>query len=255
MIIETIIKSLGTVSTVIAVVTGVGGVIMLFKNYRSGSQIFSQGRTKRLYEIMKMKDQGWRVISSGALQLAVKEAYGMQLSGDEIRFVFERDNALALFRSLEYAGKYVKFCPEEGCYKDNRFKWLKRFTVRQNFWAFLFLSLLIYFVTFLTLPDSKVIHPVAAVMLMLLGSGAIFILMFLARGAESASSLMSVNKKFPLPKYGYGSESRLTEKRSIKLSNRPHNDTVRRTKSSNRAVMRPHRRTNHSTLRNESEVV
>ncbi|MBN3832307.1 hypothetical protein [Burkholderia sp. Ac-20344] len=255
MIVENIINSLGTVSTIIAIVTGVGGVIMLFKNYRSGSQIFSQGRTKRLYEIMKMKDQGWREISSGALQLAVKEAYGMQLSGDEIRFVLARDNALALLRSLEYAGKYVKFCSEEGCYKDNRFNWLRRFTVRQNFWAFLFLSLSIYFVTFLTLPDSRAIRPVAAVILMLLGSAATFILMFLARGAESASALMNVDEKFPLPKYGYRSESRQTEKRGITRLNRPNNDAERRAKSTNRASMKPRRRTNRSPLQNESELV
>ena len=59
-------SSLGTVNAVLAVITAIAAIVMSRNTFRSGNQLFSQTRTKRLYEIMKLKDQGWRAISSGA---------------------------------------------------------------------------------------------------------------------------------------------------------------------------------------------
>ncbi|WP_323118001.1 hypothetical protein [Burkholderia alba] len=253
--IDTVVSSLGTINTAIAVATGVCAVIMFFKNYRSGSQIFSQSRTKRLYEIMKLKDRDWRAISSGALQLAVKEAFGVQLSGDEIRFVFERDDALSLFRSIKYAGRFVKFNPDEVCYEDNRFEWLRRFTLVQNFKFFLVASLVVYFATFLAIPKNGVITPILATILMLFGAGTTFVLMFLARGAESASTLLNVNEKYPLPAYGYDSESRLGKKHTAKLSDRTRHDATKQPVLASRRATRPLRRSIRSTRKIRSATI
>ncbi|WP_254624506.1 hypothetical protein [Burkholderia diffusa] len=209
-------SSLGIANAVLAVITAIAAIVMSRNTFRSGNQLFSQTRTKRLYEIMKLKDQGWRAISSGALQLAVKEAFGMQLSGDEIRFAFERDNALSLFRSREYSGRFVKFCPIEARYKDNRFNWLRRWTFRGNFRVLLALSIIVYFLTFLPVQKLGSVSTPAAVTLMILGTGLTFTLMFFARGAESADTLMNVNDNYPLPLYGYRPE---IKKRAGNVSN------------------------------------
>ncbi|MCO8609961.1 hypothetical protein KGP95_24070 [Burkholderia multivorans] len=171
--------------------------------FRSGNQLFSQTRTKRLYEIMKLKDQGWRAISSGALQLAVKEAFGMRLSGDEIRFIFERDDALSLFQSREYAGSFVKFCPIEARYKDNRYRWLRRWTFRGNFQVLLASSIIVYFLTFLPAQKLGTVSTPAAVALMIVGTVLTFTLMFFAREAKAAATLINVDIKYPRPSYGY----------------------------------------------------
>ncbi|WP_260427736.1 hypothetical protein [Burkholderia anthina] len=216
-------SSLGTVNAVLAVITAIAAIVMSRNTFRSGNQLFSQTRTKRLYEIMKLKDQGWRAISSGALQLAVKEAFGMQLSGDEIRFALERDNALSFFRSREYAGRFVKFCPIEARYKDNRFNWLRRWTFKGNFRALLALSIIVYFLTFLPVQELGTVSTPAAVTLMILGTGLTFTLMIFSRAAESAHTLMDLNGNYPLPLYGYRPD---IKKRAGKVSNSPRTGGV-----------------------------
>ncbi|MBY4768483.1 hypothetical protein [Burkholderia ambifaria] len=253
-------SSLGTINAVLAAITAIAAIVMSRNSFRSGNQLFSQTRTKRLYEIMKLKDQGWRAISSGALQLAVKEAFGMQLGGDEIRFIFERDNALSLLRSREYAGRYVKFCPAEACYKDNRFNWLRRWTFRGNFKGLFFSSIIIYFLTFLPVQKLGTFNTILAVTLMICGTGVTFTLMFFARGAESADILMNVDDKYPLPLYGYRSGTRLRKtpeikKRTNKFSSSTHTDTMEQTESSNRQRSRPSRRASRSAQRNGPAAV
>ncbi|WP_230960568.1 hypothetical protein [Burkholderia pseudomultivorans] len=243
----TLTNSLGTVNAVLAIITAIAAIIMSRNTFRSGNQIFSQTRTKRLYEIMKLKDQGWRAISSGALQLAVKEAFGMQLSGDEIRFVFERDDALSLFRSREYAGRFVKFCPIEARYKDNRYKWFRQWTMRRNFQVLLISSIVVYFLTFLPAQKLGMASTAAAVALMVTGTVLTFTLMFLARGAESADALINVDSKYPPPLYGYNLE---IEKRTNKLSK----NTQKTDSEQNRKASRLSRRTRRSARRNEPAV-
>ncbi|WP_232466482.1 hypothetical protein [Burkholderia ubonensis] len=241
-------SSLGAVNAILAAITAIAAIVMSRNTFRSGNQLFSQTRTKRLYEIMKLKDQGWRAISSGALQLAVKEAFGMQLSGDEIRFIFERDNALSLFRSREYAGRFVKFCPTEARYKDNRFNWLRRWTFRGNFKVLLLSSIIVYFLTFLPVQKLGTFNTAAAVILMILGTGFTFALMFFARGAESADTLMNVDGKYPLPLYGYRPE---IKKRAHKFSNNTQKGAVEQTEIPDRRTPRPPRRASRSAQRNE----
>ncbi|WP_230938463.1 hypothetical protein [Burkholderia multivorans] len=226
----------------VAVITGIATLIMSPANFRSGNQLFLQTRTKRLYEILRLKDHGWRTISSGALQLAVKEAFGMQLSGDEIRFAFERDDPLSLLRSRKNAGGFVKFCPIQACYKDNRFSWLRRWTLRANFQALLLSSIIVYFLTFIPIHKLGTVSTVAAMMLMIIGTFSTMGLMLLARGAESADALMNVDGKYPLPSYGH----RLgIKKRTGELSDNTGKGSVvrgRKTSRTARQATSPRRR-------------
>ncbi|MCO1462742.1 hypothetical protein L0Y93_14245 [Burkholderia multivorans] len=241
-------SSLGTINAALATITAIAAIAMSRNTFRSGNQLFSQTRTKRLYEIMKLKDQGWRSISSGALQLAVKEAFGIRLAGDEIRFIFERDDALSLFRSREYAGSFVKSCPIEARYKDNRYKWLRRWTFRGNFKVLLVSSIIIYFLTFLPAQKMGTVSTPAAVMLMIVGTILTFTLMYFSRGAKSADTLIKVESQYPRPLYGFAPE---TKKRANKF---PDN-TRKANMAQDRKTSRAPRRTSRSARRNEPAAI
>ncbi|WP_254210816.1 hypothetical protein [Burkholderia multivorans] len=240
--------SLGAIHAALATITAIVGIAMSRNTFRSGNQLFSQTRTKRLYEIMKLKDQGWRAISSGALQLAVKEAFGMRLSGDEIRFIFERDDALSLFRSREYAGSFVKFCPIEARYKDNRYKWLQRWTFRGNFQVLLASSVTVYFLTFVPANRLGTVSTPAAVVLMIVGTILTFTLMFFAREAKAAGTLINVDSEYPRPSYGH---KLAITKRANKLSDSTQKTDV----AQDRKASPSFRRINPAAKRDEPAAI
>ncbi len=67
---------------------------------KKGSFSLSQARTKRLYELMLLKDA--RAMPSGALTMAVKEALNVELDGDKIRFALQHDNPLFVLRAFKF---------------------------------------------------------------------------------------------------------------------------------------------------------
>ncbi|WP_156443164.1 hypothetical protein [Burkholderia sp. RF4-BP95] len=186
----------------------VGVPIMGYLKWRDGNQRFSQGRTKRLFDLMKKK-RDWRAIPSGALQLAVKDAFGINLSGDEIRFVFERDNAIEMFRTIGRAGRFVKFNPIESNYKDNRPAAWRKYTFKRTFQTLLLSSIIFYFITTFALPQLKIFNSVVTGILILVSAIITFILMYVSMAAESAGHLLNVDESYPLPAYGHVPEAQL----------------------------------------------
>jgi hypothetical protein len=66
---------------------------------KKGSISLSKARTERLYELMLREDVD--AVPSGALTLAVKEAFNVELDGDKIRFAFKHDNPLLVLRAFK----------------------------------------------------------------------------------------------------------------------------------------------------------
>lgn len=68
---------------------------------KKGAISLSKARTKRLYELMLRED--FDAVPSGALTLAVKEAFNVELDGDKIRFAGKHDNPLFVLRAFKFA--------------------------------------------------------------------------------------------------------------------------------------------------------
>jgi hypothetical protein len=77
---------------------------------KKGSISLSKARTERLYELMLREDVD--AVPSGALTLAVKEAFNVELDGDKIRFAFKHDNPLFVLRAFKFALGIVKMSPD-----------------------------------------------------------------------------------------------------------------------------------------------
>jgi hypothetical protein len=95
-----ILKIIGFIATTPLV------VLLTWVKFRNGSFSLSQARTQRLYEIM-LRDDACS-LPSGALVAAVKDALGVELEGDKIRFALRRDNPLIVLRDFKMTLNVVK---------------------------------------------------------------------------------------------------------------------------------------------------
>lgn len=86
--------------------------------FRSSHLSLSQRRTRRLDKIMKRS--GWRDVSSGTLERAVKEAFGVSMRGDMIRLALERDQPLLMLQTMKEARPLVKLSDDGSTLEDAR---------------------------------------------------------------------------------------------------------------------------------------
>ncbi|MGF6723365.1 hypothetical protein P3T43_002720 [Paraburkholderia sp. GAS41] len=164
--------------------------------FRNGNLRLSQGRTKRMYDIMNRKN-GWRSASSGALQIAVKDMLGIELPGDAIRFALERDSPLTLLRNIQQAGAHVKLHPQERCFKDARTKpWL---SLQQLFHFLMLLVIAPYVVLVFIGVVFRFIEPIMVATLLTLDLIAMPVLLKAALRAGAASRLLNTDTVYPLP--------------------------------------------------------
>jgi hypothetical protein len=77
---------------------------------KKGAISLSKARTKRLYELMLRGDVD--TVPSGALTLAIKEAFNVELDGDKIRFACKHDNPLFVLRAFKFALGIVGMSPD-----------------------------------------------------------------------------------------------------------------------------------------------
>lgn len=75
--------------------------------FRNSNLSFAQRKTRRLDKILGKKS-GWQSVSSGTLERAVKEAFGVSLRGDMIRFALDRDQPLLMLQTMKEARQLVK---------------------------------------------------------------------------------------------------------------------------------------------------
>jgi hypothetical protein len=85
-------------------------VLLTWVKFRNGSLTFSQARMQRLYDIM-LRDDACSV-PSGALVAAVKDAFGVEMDGDKVRFALRRDNPLMVLRAFKVTLNMVKLSPD-----------------------------------------------------------------------------------------------------------------------------------------------
>ncbi|MCW0424114.1 hypothetical protein [Xanthomonas sacchari] len=78
-------------SNLAGVIAAAGALPMFFLKWRTGFLSLSVKRTQRLYALSL--DGAWRAADAAALQIAVGNAIGGNLDGDEIRIALERSNA------------------------------------------------------------------------------------------------------------------------------------------------------------------
>jgi hypothetical protein len=164
--------------------------------FRNGNLRLSQGRTKRLYDIMNRK-HGGRSASSGALQIAVKDMLGIELPGDTIRFALERDSPLTLLRNIQQAGAHVKFHPRERCFKDARTK--PRLSLQQLFQILMLFAVVPYVALVFVGIVFKFIEPIMVATLLSLELIAMPVLLNAALRADAASRLLKTDTVYPLP--------------------------------------------------------
>lgn len=85
---------------------------------KKGSISLSKARTERLYELMLREDVD--AVPSGALTLAVKEAFNVELDGDKIRFAFKHDNPLFVLRAFKSTLGIVRMSLDGKTCEDTR---------------------------------------------------------------------------------------------------------------------------------------
>jgi hypothetical protein len=85
---------------------------------KKGAVSLSQARTKRLYELMLLKDVS--EVPSAALVMAVKEAFNVELDGDKIRFAWQYDNPLMVLRAFKTTLGIVKMSLDGRTCEDAR---------------------------------------------------------------------------------------------------------------------------------------
>lgn len=87
--------------------------------FRNSNLSFAQRRTRRLDKILGKKS-GWQSVSSGTLERAVKEAFGVSLRGDMIRLALDRDQPLLMLKTMKEARQLVKLSEDGSTLVDAR---------------------------------------------------------------------------------------------------------------------------------------
>ncbi|KAE8756092.1 hypothetical protein FSO04_30785 [Paraburkholderia madseniana] len=181
---------------VLSVVTAPIVIGVTLTKFRNGNLRLSQGRTKRLYDIMNRK-QGGCSASSGALQIAVKDMLGIELPGDAIRFALERDSPLTLLRNIQQAGVLVKFHHNEKCFKDARTR--PRLSLQQIFQALILLAIVPYVALIFVGIVFKFIEPIKVAALLTLDLIAMPMIIKAALRADAAARLLKADTVYPPP--------------------------------------------------------
>ena len=176
-------------------ITAIVGVLIAWIKYRHGNLRLSQGRTKRLYEIMRKQKKG-EIASSGALQIAVKDMLKVEIPGDQIRFALRRDSPISILRAIKQAGPRVVYEKKDGFFKDARKSpWLNP---RQAIMVFQILALGPYFVV-AVLTIFQLVSKPALMWAMALVLVSLPIFLFCSFRAIAAKQLIEADSVFPLP--------------------------------------------------------
>lgn len=178
-----------------AVIPLVMGALISWIKFRQGNLLFSRSRTERLYALME-DDAKWRRATSGALQQAVKDALGVELSGDVIRYSLQRDNPLSALRAFKQSKGLVRLAEGGNAVVDARKK--PRWSFEGEFFTFLGLTVSLYFLFMLVGANAKLFSPVFLAVLLTIEGLAVPIFMWTAFRAEAAHRLLS-KTAFPLP--------------------------------------------------------
>lgn len=144
--------------------------------FRSSNLSFAQRKTRRLDKIMKKKS-GWKDVSSGTLERAVKEAFGVSMRGDMIRLALDRDQPIQMLQTMKEARLLVKLSDDGTTLVDARKKPMFSFhTEASLLFSGVLLAYVVFAVTamtvgsahatvaFLVLAGELVFVPVALVM-------------------------------------------------------------------------------------------
>ncbi|MBO9873606.1 MULTISPECIES: hypothetical protein [Xanthomonas] len=91
----------GRYSNIAGVIAAAGALPMFFLKWRTGFLGLSVKRTQRLYALSL--GGAWRHADAAALQIAVGNAIGGNLDGDEIRIALERSNAVRVLTYCKMA--------------------------------------------------------------------------------------------------------------------------------------------------------
>lgn len=182
--------------------------------FRNSNLSFSQRRTRRLDRIMKKKS-GWRDVSSGTLERAVKEALGVSMRGDMIRLALDRDQPLLMLQTMKEARLLVKLSDDGSTLIDARKNPLLSFHTEAGI---LLASILVAYVVFAV--TAMIAGPThAALVAMLFGGELVFVpvALVMALRDQAAHRLLS-EACFPRP---------APNDRKSNLTHLPHMSMVR----------------------------
>ncbi len=184
-------------ATVVSILSApiVGAVTWI--RFRHGTLRFSQGRTKRLYTLLKGK-QGWRTASSGALQVAVRDALRIELSGDDIRFALERDNPMLVLRTIGQARGFVRLSLDGKRYEDARRN--PRLSLSQVSGVVLAIIMTGYVLLVLGGPVTRTVNPIVIGILSAINLAATPLLFIITSSASAADRLLHADTTYPLPR-------------------------------------------------------
>jgi hypothetical protein len=178
------------------------GAMLALAKFKHGNLRLSQSKTKRFYALVCGKEK-WRTASSAALQVAVKDAIGIELPGDVIRFSLDRDSPITVLKAFKDTRGLVRLKPDGLDIEDRREN--PRLTYRRKFDYFVIAALLVYLSMILASPFLKDHVPIAFITLWMLASiVAMQVLLFTSLKYLMADRLLRIDEVYPRPSGRFG---------------------------------------------------